>query len=84
MAKRKRSTLKGLSVNLELKGLAGGRWRIGEATEPEVKIEMAALDFTLLASGRLTPRTLNEQNLVTISGDPSKGKFVLGIIAVPF
>lgn len=48
-----RNKLEGRAVVLDLTGVAGGVWQIG-AGEPTATIQMDALDFNILASGRFT------------------------------
>jgi uncharacterized protein (TIGR03083 family) len=43
--------LGGQAIELELEGVAGGRWRIGQG-EPAATIKMDTLDFNIYASGR--------------------------------
>ncbi len=63
--------LKRGAVVYELTGAAGGAWRIGAGAAPAATIRMNALDFNLLASGRLTPRDARARPDTAVSGDPN-------------
>lgn len=64
---RLRRTLEGEAVVYELTGPAGGTWQIGKGT-PATILRMDAVDFHLLASGRVTAEA-TLINKVTIVGD---------------
>lgn len=75
--------LDGASLTYELSGPAGGAWRIGcELATPAASIRMDALDFHLLASGRLSPVAARE--LVDIRGDEELGNRVRELTSVPY
>ncbi len=61
--------LGGASVLYDLRGAAGGTYKIGEHPSPSARIRMDALDFNLLASGRIKPDQASALNLVEIEGD---------------
>ncbi len=46
--------LGGRALVIELTGVAGGAWRIGDSQTPHAAIQMDALDFNIYASGRFT------------------------------
>lgn len=60
---------KGISLVFQLTGPAGGSWRIGSVDTPAAALQMDALDFSRLTSGRLAPDEVRERPLVAINGD---------------
>jgi len=54
------------AIALELEGIAGGRWRIGDG-DPAATIRMDTLDFNIYASGRFTYEQAASR--ATFSGD---------------
>jgi uncharacterized protein (TIGR03083 family) len=67
--------LGGASVAYELSGPAGGAWRIGEGA-PRATLRMDALDFHLLASGRMPQEEARSR--VAIAGETDLGTRALG------
>ncbi|MDQ4076338.1 MAG: maleylpyruvate isomerase family mycothiol-dependent enzyme [Chloroflexota bacterium] len=82
LAKTLPRALDGASIVLNLVGPAGGTWRIGESSEPEATIRMDALDFCLLASGRMAPEEAIA--LAAIEGDHVLARRTLENAVVPF
>ncbi len=68
------SRLGGSSVLYELSGPAGGTWRIGKGT-PSARIGLDALDFHLLAAGRMPAE--ETRSLATMEGDMELGNRAL-------
>lgn len=68
VTKKLNRKLNGRAINLVLTGIAGGTWRIGQG-DPETEMEMDALDFNILVSGRYS----HEEGLqrARITGDRS-------------
>ena len=58
--------LDGKAIALDLEGIAGGRWRIGDS-DPAATIRMDTLDFNIYASGRFTYEQAASR--ATFSGD---------------
>jgi uncharacterized protein (TIGR03083 family) len=52
-AKKLNKRLNGRAIMLNLTGIAGGRWQIGEGA-PTAQMEMEALDFNIFISGRFS------------------------------
>ena len=52
------------AVVFDLTGVAGGSWKVG-AGEPSATIQMDALDFNILASGRFTYAEARSKAIVT-------------------
>jgi uncharacterized protein (TIGR03083 family) len=67
----------GDTVIYELTGTAGGTWRLGGSTAPAATIRMDALDFNLLASGRITPAEAQMLPATEIRGDPTVAVWAL-------
>lgn len=84
LALLKGKKLFGQTVTYHLTGPAGGRWLVGNSRGSDATVEMDALDFTLLAAGRLPLKTVLEQNLATITGNNEAGKLALENTYVPF
>jgi uncharacterized protein (TIGR03083 family) len=74
--------LGGASVVYALSGEAGGAWRIGANPEPSATIRMDALDFNVLASGRMTADEARRRQGVEIGGDVRVGELALGQTSV--
>ncbi len=53
VSKKLRKRLNGKAITLTLKGIAGGEWQIGDG-EAVANLEMDALDFNILVSGRFS------------------------------
>ncbi|MCA9971653.1 MAG: maleylpyruvate isomerase family mycothiol-dependent enzyme [Anaerolineales bacterium] len=84
LARKLDGRLRGQSVIFHLTGPAGGRYRIGHTAEPSAVIKMDALEFSRLASKRLTAREALAQGLATVSGDAAFAAEVLAETAVPY
>jgi uncharacterized protein (TIGR03083 family) len=69
--------LNGRSAILELTGAAGGSYRIGRNPTPAATIEMDALAFCVLTSGREKAANVLTSARATISGDIPFGREVL-------
>jgi uncharacterized protein (TIGR03083 family) len=82
LALRLTPKLNGAAVLFELDGPAGGRFRMGQATNPAATITMDAIDFHLRVSARIT----GEQALMRsrIRGDEALAADVLQRIFVPY
>lgn len=65
------------AVVYELTGPAGGVWRIGGGQAPIATIRMDALDFNLLAAGRLTAAEARTRPGTAVSGDPTVSTWAL-------
>lgn len=76
--------LAGNSIVYELAGVSGGTWRIGRSAQPVATLAMDALDFNLLASGRLTSHEVRSRFLVAVSGDTNRANHVLDTTTVPY
>lgn len=76
--------LDGQSIVLDLTGEAGGTWLVGTARVPAATIRMNALDFSVLASGRVTAADVMAQSLVQMEGDRALAQRVLETTSVPF
>ncbi len=74
--------LEGQSIILELDSAAGGRWHIGENSSPAATIQIALIDFMLLASGRMGWE--EAQKRAALHGDVQLGAQVLQQTSVPF
>lgn len=61
--------LGGASVLYDLRGAAGGAYKVGNHPSPTATIRMDVLDFNLLASGRMKPDEVKALGLVQIEGD---------------
>lgn len=79
-----RDTLNGKSIIFELKGAAGGRYRIGDASEPAATITMDVIDFARLTSERITADQAQHEGLVEIAGDANVAARVLANTMVPY
>ncbi len=83
LASKLRRELDGALVTYELSGPAGGAWRIGRGGgERAARIRTDALDFHLLASGRLTPADARER--ASVEGDQALANRVLERTSVPY
>lgn len=76
--------LGGKSIVLDLTGEAGGTWLVGESHVPTGALRMDALDFSVLASGRITASDVIAQSLVQMEGDRALAQRVLETTSVPF
>lgn len=76
--------LGGQSVIFDLSGPAGGRYRIDQTREPSAIIKMDMIQFSRLASDRITQAEAKAQSLITISGDHNFADQVLARISVPY
>jgi len=78
--------LKGKNIVYRLTGAAGGSWSIDPqpAEADPVVLEMEALDFHLLASGRLPVQEALARQLVHIHGDNTVGQTALEITRVSY
>jgi hypothetical protein len=76
--------LDGRTVQFDLAGTAGERYRIGRAAEPSAVIAMDVLAFNRLASGRVNAAAASQQALFTVSGDGALADTVLARVAVPY
>lgn len=65
------------SVLYDLRGTAGGRYQIGKHLSPAATIRIDALDFNLLASGRIKPGQAGALARVEIEGDTRLAKLAL-------
>ncbi|MEO8287658.1 MAG: maleylpyruvate isomerase family mycothiol-dependent enzyme [Chloroflexota bacterium] len=74
--------LEGASVLYDLRGQAGGIYRVGEKAVPTATIRMDALAFNLLASGRTSLAQARALNLVEIEGDTRLADLALKNTAV--
>ena len=83
LAAKLQKKCKGISVIFHLAGPAGGSWRIGSTANP-VALQMDALDFSRLTSGRLAPDEVRERSLVVINGDVEMARRVLNHSTVPY
>ena len=72
------------SLVYALTGLAGGAWLIGDNPAPAAVIQMDALDFNLLASGRLAPADLLAGGRAVLSGDLALAERALAATSVPY
>lgn len=84
LADHLRGTLNGASVVFELRGAAGGRYRIGDASEPAATITMDVLNFSRLASERITTDEVQNAGLAEIAGDAHVASHVLANTVVPY
>jgi len=69
--------LGGASVLYNLRGTAGGKYKVGRHPSPAATIRMDVLDFNLVASGRIKPDQANALALVEIEGDSRLATLVL-------
>lgn len=72
----------GLSLRYELTGVAGGVWQMGDVAAAATSLRMDALDFHLLASGRLSPPEAAERS--ASEGDQSIAHRVLELTTAPY
>jgi uncharacterized protein (TIGR03083 family) len=72
--------LNGRAAILELTGAAGGRYHIGGSATPSATIQIDALDFSVLASGRDKAASVLANRQATISGDGVLGRDVVNFI----
>jgi uncharacterized protein (TIGR03083 family) len=82
LAQRLTTKLRGAAVLFDLDGPAGGRFRMGQATNPTATITMDAIDFHLRVSARITA----EQALMRgrVRGDEALAAEVLQHSFVPY
>jgi uncharacterized protein (TIGR03083 family) len=73
-----------ISIVYELTGPAGGSWRIGSLENTAVTIQMDALDFSRLTSGRLRPDEILNESLAVIEDDLGMARWVLNHSTVPY
>lgn len=84
LAEHLRDTLNGKSVIFELRGPAGGRYGIGDASEPTAIIAMGVIDFARLTSERITADEAQHEGVVEIAGDANVAAHVLTNTVVPY
>ena len=72
------------SIVYELAGSAGGIWRIGRHVPPVATLSLDAVDFNLLASGRLTAQEARSRGLVEVSGDETRASLALENTQIPY
>ncbi|MBZ0287734.1 MAG: maleylpyruvate isomerase family mycothiol-dependent enzyme [Anaerolineae bacterium] len=77
LAEKSRQGLHGRSAVLELTGAAGGSYRIGRSPTPEAVIEIDALAFCVLTSGREKAANILSSGRAVIKGDIPFGRTVL-------
>ena len=77
LAMKSRRALHGCSALLKLTGVAGGTYHIGGNGEPEASIEMDAVEFCILTSGREKAANILTGEHATLSGDVAFGRTVL-------
>jgi hypothetical protein len=77
LAEKSKRGLQGRSAILDLTGVAGGTYRIGSGATPTASIEMDALAFCVLTSGRETAADVLASAGAAISGDLALGRAVL-------
>jgi uncharacterized protein (TIGR03083 family) len=82
LEKKLTAKLRTLSMVYHLSGNAGGRWQLGAKTSPATTIQLDALDFNLLASGRLTPQ--EAWSRASIAGESALARDVLNQTTVPY
>jgi uncharacterized protein (TIGR03083 family) len=80
----KGSHLKGKNIVYRLTGAAGGSWSVDRQPADPVVLEMEALDFHLLASGRLSVQEALARQLAQIHGDHTVGQTALEITRVSY
>lgn len=73
-----------ISIVYELTGPAGGLWRIGSVENTAATIQMDALEFSRLTSGRLAPEEAFSQSLAAVEGDLELAHWVLNHSTVPY
>lgn len=71
------------SVILRVVGPAGGLWRLGLG-DVSATLQMDALDFIRLTSGRLAPEEVHARSLVTIEGNRETAQWLLVNAEVPY
>ncbi|MBV9280803.1 MAG: maleylpyruvate isomerase family mycothiol-dependent enzyme [Chloroflexi bacterium] len=74
----------GATVVVELRGAAGGAWRIGRDEQTSAVLTMDALDFHLLASGCITVGDMLARSLVSIDGNTGIARRALESTSVPY
>lgn len=84
LAVKLKRELKGVSLVCKLTGPAGGAWRIGSAEIPTATIEMDALEFSRLSSGRLTADDVRGRSMAVITGDVEVANQALDQTVVPY
>lgn len=82
LAPRLAGALGGASVDFDLTGPAGGRYRIGTASAPAAMIRLDAVDFNLRASARITAAEALARSEVT--GDAHLGRRALESVFVVY
>lgn len=75
MAKKVRKGLGQRTIDLQLAGTAGGTYRFGKGHSPNATITMDAIDFHLLASGRITADDARVRAL--LHGDAGAAQWLL-------
>lgn len=70
------------TVDLRLTGPAGATFRFGKGLTPDATIEIDPLDFSLLASERITPDEARAR--ATIQGNPRVAQWFLAHSTVPY
>lgn len=76
--------LRDLTLIFELTGPAGGIWRVGSAQPPQATLQMDALEFSRLTSGRMSADEVQAQALVTIRGEATAASRALAQVTVPY
>jgi uncharacterized protein (TIGR03083 family) len=69
--------LGGASVVYDLRGIAGGTYKVCGPQPPAATIRMDVLDFNLMASGRIKPDQAGALGLVQIEGDTRLAELAL-------
>lgn len=82
LARKLTPRLRGRALAYELTGISGGCWSLGESDRQIATITMDALDFHLLASGRLPANELASH--VSITGDTQIARLALENTQVPY
>lgn len=82
LAKRLVPHLRKASIVYTLMGTSGGTWQLGQKGSALTSIEVDALDFHLLAAGRLTPQ--EAWSRASIEGDPALAREILNHTTVPY
>lgn len=77
LAEKSKRGLHGRSAVLELTGVAGGSYQIGQNPTPEAVIELDTLLFCILTSGREKAANLLTNSRAAIRGDVAFGRAVL-------
>jgi hypothetical protein len=77
LAMKSKAGLHGRAAILDLTGIAGGRYQIGQSEKAEVTIEIDTLNFCILTSGREKAANLLTNARVQFFGDSAFGREVL-------